>query len=486
MMLKLVAHHVGARGFGVSFNVPDAFRSEVAHVLYEADAQCVERMLRDTDSAMARALAEKHVLPYCLGRQRGRASLNITANSYASSIFPPNPDFSRYYCEIPIDAAIYDVAYREMLEVVRQADVEVHSLDKLFDEGKIPIAAQPDILSLDTQGYELEILEGAQKTLSQGVLAVVSEVEMIPMYSGQPLLGDVLNFMTRQGFIFAGFTAMYEVSPHRAPIGFRGKAFPGFGDALFLRDVTTLTEGPFPVDQLYVMAVKLAFISICFGYVEYSLSSMVAAQRVRDRVTPELRAKVRRMKYAQFLEAVERLATTPGGLFPPLYAMPDEARATGDFRTSWYDRYHKAALNRFHTVAAAAGSPVPGDAASALRRLVGAMRRVPGGNRLLSSRVARVARRILGWGFSAPYTTAAPATSTSNQAMSHPWVSIQAHTEFEKCLNEWGFASLALVVQQRRLPAEQYLQALEPEMYAAGFQVHLPGSGGPPSDRILK
>src|SRR5262249_12181761 len=226
--LKIVAHHVGARGFGVSFNVPDAFRPEVTHVLYEADVECVERMRHDADSPLAQALSEKYVLPYCLGRKRSSASLNITANAYASSLFPPDPGFYQYYCEIPIDTAVYDVAYREMLELARKADVEVHSLDELFAEGKIPLATPPDCLSLDTQGSELEILEGARNTLSQGVLGVVSEVEMIPMYSGQPLLGDILNFMRRQGFIFAGFTASYEISSYRAPIGFRARAFPGF------------------------------------------------------------------------------------------------------------------------------------------------------------------------------------------------------------------------------------------------------------------
>src|SRR4051812_32325765 len=113
-MLKLVAHHVGARGFGVSFNVPEAFRREVVHVLYEADRDAVERMKREGESAHSKLLGERHVLPYCLGRRRGSALLNITANAYASSILTPDAGFfERYYCEIPIDAATYDVTYRD-------------------------------------------------------------------------------------------------------------------------------------------------------------------------------------------------------------------------------------------------------------------------------------------------------------------------------------------------------------------------------------
>ena len=482
-ILKIVAHHVGARGFGVSFNAPDAFRPEVTHVLYEADAESVERMRHDADSPLAQALSEKYVLPYCLGRKRSSASLNITANSYASSLFPPDPGFYQYYCEIPIDTAIYDVAYREMLEVARKTDVQVHSLDELFAEGKIPVATPPDFLSLDTQGYELEILEGAKNALSQGVLGIVSEVEMIPMYSGQPLLGDILNFMTRQGFIFAGFTAIYEISPHRAPIGFRARAFPGFGDALFLRDLATLTGERLPADRLYVMAAKLAFIAVCFGHIEYGLKAMGAARGVRDCVTPELHSRLKTMKYVQFLEEMERLVDRPDGVFPPLYAMPDEARPAGDSRTSWYDKYHQAALKHFNEVAAAAGSAPA--AADGLRRIAkAAARRIPGANSLRFSRFARTVRRLLEPNAVSPEMPDTPASISSPAVLApHPWAGIPQRTDFEKLLDDWGFTGLARLVRQRRLVAERYVRTLEPVMYRAGSEVHLPRSNDPRSQQ---
>jgi FkbM family methyltransferase len=477
--LKLVAHHVGARGFGVSLNVPAAFRQDVVHVLYEADAECVERMLRDAASAHSRLLAERYVLPYCLGRRRGTSTFNIMANSYASSVFPPDPRMFGYYCEIAIDAAVYDVAYREMLEVVRRVDVEVHSLDELFAEGKIPLAAQPDVLSIDTQGSELDILEGARRVIDEGVLGIVCEVEMIPMYAGQPLLGDILNFATRHGFIFAGFTNLHELSPARAPIGFRGKAFPGFGDALFLRDLDTLTEGTFAPESLYVMTRKLAFISLCFGYVEYALAAIRAGRRLEDRVSPALRSKLQALDYAKVLDQVESVAEEAGGLFPPLYAMPDDARAREDGRTSWYDKYHQKAMGHFNAVAAASGAPPPGastgHADGLPRRVARALRRLPGGDRVLSSRVATALRRALALGVTRR-AAPVPPTSAPHETPGHPWLGIPHQTTFEALLEAWGFSGPAAVVRQRRLAAERYVRTLDAELYDAGAHVHLPRS----------
>jgi FkbM family methyltransferase len=446
--LRLVAHHVGARGYGVSFNVPDAFRNDVVHVLYEADAECVERMLREQGDAMAQALAEKHVLPYCLGRRRGKAMLNVTANSYASSLLPPDPGFFSYYCEIPIDAATYDVTYGEMLQVVKRVEVDVHSIDELFAEGRVPVPAVPDFLSLDTQGYELEILEGARESMAAGVLGVICEVEMIPMYTGQPLLGDVLKFMNAQGFLFAGFTAMFEVSPRRAPVGMRGKAFPGFGDALFLRDLKSLTAGRNPPERLYVMLRKAAFIGVCFGYVEYALEALAMAARLGERIPAALREQLRSLKYDRFLKKLSDIAADQQDLFPPIHAVPDNSRQPGDARTSWYDKYHAAAV-KTATGAAAGGAP------KARTRVAAKLARTL--YRMLPARVAGHLRRVLS---PAPGAVTVPATSTS-------------YTPLERLLEDYGFGLAAHAVRQRRLAVEPYLRSLDRAMYEAGKHAHL-------------
>ena len=462
-MHKIVAHHVGARGYGVSLNVPATFGPDIAHVLYEADADAVKRMESELDSAHARMLSEKYVLPFCLGKKNARALLNITRNSYASSLFSPNKEFHRYYCEIPIDAAVYDVTYEAMLEVVRQVDVEIHSLDELLAAGKVPIARAPDFLSLDTQGYELEILHGASKALAEGVLGMVSEVEMLPMYAGQPLLGDILKFAADHGFLFAGFTALYDVSPARAPIGARGKALPGFGDALFFRDLATLTEDKFPVEKLYVMLRKLAFIAVSFGYIEYGIAALNQAEELKHKVPSDVLSDAAAHKYNAFLDEMMQVVNQMEKLFPPVHAVPDDARPKGDTHTSWYNKYHQAALQRY-AEAMRPSATSPAEQAVEPIEQVKKFRLARAIYRALPEGIARRLRRLL---FPAPMAPAA-----APQAAVSPRVT--TYTRLEELLENWGLAGPAYIVRQRRLSAEPYVRSLSPEMAEAGKHAHIP------------
>jgi FkbM family methyltransferase len=59
---------------------------------------------------------------------------------------------------------------------------------------------KPDFIKIDTQGYELEILKGGEKTLSSAEF-VLLEVSFLDIYKNAPLVADVLNFMEEKGFI---------------------------------------------------------------------------------------------------------------------------------------------------------------------------------------------------------------------------------------------------------------------------------------------
>jgi FkbM family methyltransferase len=69
-------------------------------------------------------------------------------------------------------------------------------LDKLLET---TIYSKPDLIKIDTQGYELEILKGGEKTLSEAS-AVLLEVSLIDIYLDVPLAADVLEFMRKRDF----------------------------------------------------------------------------------------------------------------------------------------------------------------------------------------------------------------------------------------------------------------------------------------------
>lgn len=71
------------------------------------------------------------------------------------------------------------------------------TLDHLL--AKRPEWKSPQFIKLDTQGYELEVLKGARRTLST-VDAVLMEVSLVQINSGCPLFAEVVAFMAEAGF----------------------------------------------------------------------------------------------------------------------------------------------------------------------------------------------------------------------------------------------------------------------------------------------
>ncbi|MBX3380686.1 MAG: FkbM family methyltransferase [Phycisphaeraceae bacterium] len=77
------------------------------------------------------------------------------------------------------------------------ATAEMYVLDELIASGEIP---NPDFMKLDVQGFELEVLKGAESTLKAGP-ALLLEVNFVEFLPGVPLFEDVLKFMSERDFV---------------------------------------------------------------------------------------------------------------------------------------------------------------------------------------------------------------------------------------------------------------------------------------------
>jgi len=327
---RIVAHHVGARGFTVAFNCPPKLAKHVIHVVYEADEQCAKEMIAQNKDE------NFHVLPYCLGQRKEPARLFICKNPYANSNLEPNPEYGGFYCEVHQDGLIdgvevkgecYDLDYGSEFRVVGVADVAVRTLDDVLNGGDVPRHWSPDFLSLDTQGSELAVLRGGEKAFREHCLALATEIEFHQLYKQQPLFSDIFQFAHRHGFHFAGFASLWEFSSYRLPIGARDKGFVGFGDALFLRSIESARDMAQSEDERYLALLKLAFIALNFGYVEYAVQAADAAETLAP--APSLRD---RLGERDCYKAVHALRAAVREL-PPHYphrertAMMDELRA---------------------------------------------------------------------------------------------------------------------------------------------------------------
>ena len=122
-----------------------------------------------------------------LGRSDGGSSINLTSFSDASSILP-----------------VADAGKTAFgLSVLEQIPIQVRALDRYSSENKLPA---PDLMKLDVQGYEIEVLRGAENALKH-CSAIISEVSFRPFYKGQCLFEDVVLFLHEHGFRLAAFGA---------------------------------------------------------------------------------------------------------------------------------------------------------------------------------------------------------------------------------------------------------------------------------------
>ncbi|MCP5431989.1 MAG: FkbM family methyltransferase [Alphaproteobacteria bacterium] len=121
-------------------------------------------------------------LPYALGAESARRVLHVSGNSVSSSFLPMLASH---------EAAAPRSAY------VGAEEVEIRRLDDVAGE-LIPEGAKA-YLKIDVQGFEHEVLAGAQRFLRRA-LAVQAEASVVPLYGGQLLVEELIAYMRARDF----------------------------------------------------------------------------------------------------------------------------------------------------------------------------------------------------------------------------------------------------------------------------------------------
>lgn len=116
-----------------------------------------------------------------IGDRNGEATIHIAGNSWSSSLLPME---SRHVASAP------DSAY------TGAEQVPLCRLDAVEDLIRGP---EHVYLKLDTQGFELPALMGAEGLLSR-VRVIETELSLVPLYEGQALLGTVVSHLDSLGF----------------------------------------------------------------------------------------------------------------------------------------------------------------------------------------------------------------------------------------------------------------------------------------------
>ena len=122
-----------------------------------------------------------------IGERSGATEIHVSRNRQSSSLLPI---LERHLSALPSSA------------YVGTETVEMARLDDLVDE---LLGADGDaFLKLDAQGYEKRILAGAEATLRRCPL-LETELSLVPLWEGQPLLGEMVERLRGLGYSCLGF-----------------------------------------------------------------------------------------------------------------------------------------------------------------------------------------------------------------------------------------------------------------------------------------
>lgn len=226
--------------------------------------------------------------PVALGRAEETRKFYKTVHPMCSSLYPPNEKLLQCYFNMEV----------AMLDEV--TSIDTMSLDAFLQRHEI---GGVDFIKIDIQGAELDVFMGGEQAL-RDIVMIVSEVEFIPHYVGQPLYGDVARYLESRGFMLHKFLGMGGRALKPIVVG-GDRNNPSqhiWSDAVFVRDLASLSG--LPADRLLKLGVlsyvydspDLAF--VCIDLAGRKLGRELGREfmEIASRTVPSVRSPRRRWR----------------------------------------------------------------------------------------------------------------------------------------------------------------------------------------------
>jgi len=261
--------HVGGRGGMGPVECLLGLGENLSLSVFEANIESEDDSWSDYDSIIndyaKRYGVRLSVVPQCLSNCVGKKEFHINVMPDCSSLLKMSPQAKNY---ARMDRGKYRIIWGEICQPTRNVEIDVTTLDELYDKRLIYL---PHVLSMDVQGAEYEILEGASKALQGDLLGMVTEVEFREMYEDQKLFTEQYTLLKKHQFsLFDLLNIEYWYS---GPILDKGALT--VAEALFLRDFQYFIAKYKEPAQLLSNLSKLAIVAYYFGRSSYAFEIMV-------------------------------------------------------------------------------------------------------------------------------------------------------------------------------------------------------------------
>lgn len=238
--LSRVARHVRAFGFEPN---PDELRSLV-------DGGALGPPYKELDYSSSALMGVDSDTTLFISRRPG-----------ATSTLEPNSELLRHFERDN---------WSQMQEIVGTASIHGMTLSSFMQRVGLD---RIDLLKLDTQGNECDILNSAERFLDR-VSVVKTEVELVPIYRNQSLIGEVCSFMANNDFELLDIRSVPECRRfHFDPDLPKDSYRLVWADAIFVRR-------PYDFEKLgsFQQSVVLAEL----GYLDLALFILENIRTIRD------------------------------------------------------------------------------------------------------------------------------------------------------------------------------------------------------------
>jgi FkbM family methyltransferase len=120
--------------------------------------------------------------PYALGEEQSKSTINVSANSYSSSILEMTTEHLEAAPESGVEC---------------QQSIDIECLNTIGS--RLQLDPGRALLKIDTQGYEARVLAGASEYIER-LAAIQLELSLEVLYEGQVLFEELYELMTTEGF----------------------------------------------------------------------------------------------------------------------------------------------------------------------------------------------------------------------------------------------------------------------------------------------
>jgi FkbM family methyltransferase len=119
---------------------------------------------------------------YALGNEDTKSVINISGNSFSSSILNMLPQHLNSAPES---------------RFISQEEIEIKKLDTIFSSMCSP--TDNVMLKIDTQGYEKNVIDGAIESLPK-IKIIQLEMSIVQLYESELMMTEMINYLDAKGY----------------------------------------------------------------------------------------------------------------------------------------------------------------------------------------------------------------------------------------------------------------------------------------------